>query len=51
MARMPVLFVSHGSPMHGLAPGKAAAAWRAAAERLHAEIVGGALAMVAYLFA
>ena len=34
MARIPVLFVSHGSPMHGLEPGSAATAWRAVAERV-----------------
>jgi 4,5-DOPA dioxygenase extradiol len=34
MSRMPTLFVSHGSPMHAIAPGDAGAAWRALAAAL-----------------
>lgn len=34
MNGLPVLFLSHGSPMHGIEPGPAAEAWRAIAERL-----------------
>jgi 4,5-DOPA dioxygenase extradiol len=34
MDRMPTLFLSHGSPMHAIEPGKAAPAWYALAQRL-----------------
>ena len=34
MARMPTVFVSHGSPMHAIEPGKAGAAWYALAREL-----------------
>jgi 4,5-DOPA dioxygenase extradiol len=34
MDRMPTIFLSHGSPMHAIEPGKAAPAWHALAQRL-----------------
>ena len=34
MARLPSVFVSHGSPMHALEPGAAGEAWRALGRRL-----------------
>lgn len=34
MAALPTLFVSHGSPMHALHPGRAGAAWAALGERI-----------------
>src|SRR6187455_3876244 len=34
MAALPVLFISHGSPMHALDAGAAGAAWLALAQRL-----------------
>lgn len=34
MARRPAVFLSHGSPMHALAPGAAGAAWAALGRRL-----------------
>ena len=34
MARLPSVFVSHGSPMHALQPGAAGEAWRSLGERL-----------------
>jgi 4,5-DOPA dioxygenase extradiol len=34
MARWPTLFVSHGSPMHAIAPGGAGSAWRMLVESL-----------------
>lgn len=34
MARLPSLFISHGSPMHALEPGAAGAAWSALGRRL-----------------